>query len=81
MNIYLVNNIETIEFRKMITLLDYDKRLSNILKLLNLSSLKGESVLINTALVSGVNKYRFIESKVTDEGYLNLFKLPIMILN
>ncbi|MFA5577355.1 MAG: type II toxin-antitoxin system RnlB family antitoxin [Tissierellaceae bacterium] len=69
---YLINSLETIKFEKLITLLDYDKKLSDVLKSINLSSLEGKTILVDTALVSGMNRYRFIESKVTDEGYLNL---------
>lgn len=72
MNNYLINNIKATEFKKIITLLDYEKKLSEVLKLINLSSLKGKTILIDAALVSGMNKYRFIESEVNDEGYLNL---------
>ncbi|NLX74322.1 MAG: hypothetical protein GXZ13_00480 [Synergistaceae bacterium] len=72
MNNYLITNIETIKFKKIITLLDYDKKLSDILRSINLSSLKGTAILVDAALVSGINQYRFIESKVTAEGYLDL---------
>ncbi len=72
MSNYLINDIKAIEFKKIITLLDYEIKLSDILKSINLSSLEGKTILIDTALVSGMNKYRFIESKVNDKGYLNI---------
>ena len=72
MNNYLINDVNTDEFRKIITLLDYEMKISDVLKSINLSSLEGEIILIDTALVSGINEYRFIESKVNEKGYLDL---------
>jgi len=69
---YVINDIKEVEAKKIITLLDYEIKLSDVLKSINLSSLKGKTVLIDAALVSGINKYRFIESTVNDSGYLNL---------
>jgi len=72
MNNYLINDVNTDEFRKIITLLDYEMKISDVLKTINLSSLEGESILIDTVLISGLNEYRFIESKVNDKGFINL---------
>ena len=72
MSNYLINDINMVGLRKIITLLDYELKLSDVLKSINLSSLEGEIILIDTALVSGINEYRFIESKVNEKGYLDL---------
>ncbi|NLM04942.1 MAG: hypothetical protein GX214_07980, partial [Clostridiales bacterium] len=68
MSNYLINDINMVGLRKIITLLDYELKLSDVLKSINLSSLEGEIILIDTALVSGINEYRFIESKVNEKG-------------
>lgn len=74
MNDYVVNDLKTDEFQIIITLLNCEAKISDILKLIYLPSLKNKKILIDTALVSGMNRYRFIEIKVNDNGCLNLSK-------
>lgn len=72
MKSYVINNINMAGFKKVITLLNYEDRLSQVLRSIKLSSDKEKNILIDTALISGINEYRFIEIRVDDTGYLDL---------
>lgn len=69
---YLVNDLNILGYQKIITLLDYKKRISSCLKKVKMPpSVKGK-VLVDTVLVSGMNSYRFLEVEVNLNGNLNL---------
>lgn len=68
---YLINNLE-FENVNLITLLDYEAKISDVLKSIKVSSFGSGKVLIDTALCSGINKYRFIESKLNYNGTIDL---------
>ena len=68
---YLINNLE-IEDVYIITLLDYELRVSEVLKSIKLPSFDSRKVLIDTALCAGINKYRFIEAKLNNDGTIDL---------
>lgn len=72
MNKYLINDLEISDYEKIITLLDYKEKISNYLEKIKMSpSVKGK-VLVDTALISGLNNFRFIELQVNEDGTLNL---------
>lgn len=69
---YLINDLNISGYKKIITLLDYREKISACLKELKLLSTFRGKVLVDTALVSGINSYRFIEIEVNKDGSLNL---------
>lgn len=77
---YLINNLE---FEKvyLITLLDYETKISDILKSVKISSLVSRKVLIDTALSSGIDRYRFIESKLNNNGTIDLNEYKYVNVN
>lgn len=72
MNQYLINDLETSNYKKIITLLDYRENITNYLKNIKIPPSAKGKVLVDTALVSGLNSYRFIELEVNKDGTLNL---------
>lgn len=72
MKTYLVNKLDIDSFRLIITLLDYETKISSCLKSINIPSFVGEKVLIDTALCSGMNEYRFISTTITNDGFINI---------
>lgn len=72
MKTYVINNLETNQFDTIITLLDYQTQISNCLKSINLSPRETRNVLIDTALCSGINEYRFIKTTLNEDGTINL---------
>lgn len=69
---YLINDLNMSGYKKIITLLDYREKISTCLKDIKLLSSARDKVLVDTALVSGINSYRFIEVEISDDGTLNL---------
>lgn len=55
----------------IITLLDYEIRITDYLKSIELPYCHEKKILIDTALCSGVNRYRFIGVNANDEGKMN----------
>lgn len=73
MRSYLINKLNTSEYSKIVTLLDYEIKISNYLKAIRLSpNMNKPKLLIDTALCSGLNEYRFIEVIVKDDGLIDL---------
>ena len=69
---YLINTINTNGYGILITLLDYQTPISRCLKSITISpNIKGK-ILIDTVLCSGMNEYRFIETKLNEDGSINL---------
>lgn len=68
---YIINNLNIGNFNRIITLLDYEIKISQYLKSINLSSFIGEKLLIDTALCSGMGKYRFIAIGLNNDGTIN----------
>lgn len=69
---YLINNLNKSKFVFIITLLDYQTQISNCLKSIKIPTNKVCKVLIDTALCSGINKYRFIEALTSKDGVIDL---------
>lgn len=69
---YLINDLNLFGYKKIVTLLDYKEKISASLKDIQLLPSNGGKVLIDTALVSGINSYRFIEIETNEDGSLNL---------
>lgn len=72
MKLYLINNLKKGGFDTIITLLDYQTQISSCLKSIRISSNKTRKLLIDTALCSGINQYRFIEATLNEDGTINL---------
>lgn len=69
---YLINNLNKSKFVFIITLLDYQTQISNCLKSIKIPTNKACKVLIDTALCSGINEYRFIETLASKDGMIDL---------
>lgn len=64
---YLFHSITNSEYLGIITILDYEIRLSSYLSELILPScFKGKKALVDLALKSGVDEYRFVEFNIDD---------------
>lgn len=64
---YLINDLNISGYKKIITLLDYREKISACLKEIKLLSTFRGKILVDTALVSGINSYRFIEIEVNKD--------------
>lgn len=71
MDSYLINNITAENYEIIITLLNYEMEISDLLMSIRLPRNKGR-VIVDTALVAGVNKYRFMEVHADMDGRLDL---------
>ena len=69
---YLINSLQKDGFNTIITLLDYETQISGYLKSIKMPSDETKKLLIDTALCSGINEYRFIETKLNDDGTIDL---------
>lgn len=69
---YLISEINTNKYKKLITLLDYQTQISKILNNINLPENKTDKVLVNTLICSGLNEYRFIEVSIKEDGKIDL---------
>ncbi|MBS6611233.1 MAG: type II toxin-antitoxin system RnlB family antitoxin [Peptoniphilus harei] len=78
---YLINDLNISGYKKIITLLDYKEKISTCLKNIKLLPSSEYKVLIDTALVSGINSYRFLEVKINKDGTINLNKYSYPIVD
>lgn len=70
---YLFHSIMNSEYVGIVTILDYEIRLSSYLSELVLPScFKGKKALVDLALKSGVDEYRFVAFDVDDTGKIVL---------
>ena len=70
---YLFHSIMNSEYLGIVTILDYEIRLSTYLSELVLPScFKGKKALVDLALKSGLDEYRFVEFDVDDNGKIIL---------
>lgn len=69
---YIINEINTDKYDLIITLLEYDTKITDYLKNLKMPSFRNKKVLIDTALCSGLNHYRFILTTLNDDGKVNI---------
>lgn len=68
----IINTLNIDDFIAIVTILDYETTISRCLKSLKLSSFLGTKILIDTALSSGLNEYRFIETTLDEKGDVDL---------
>ncbi len=70
---YLLHSISGPEYIGIITILDYEIRLSANLSEIEFSpSLGGKKIVVDLALKSGMDKYRFVEFDVDNNGKIIL---------
>ena len=70
---YLFHSITNPKYLGIVTILDYEIQLGTYLSQLVLpSQFKGKKALVDLALKSGINEYRFVEFDVDDEGKIIL---------
>lgn len=69
---YLVNKLDIDNFSMIITLLDYETKISECLKSIKISSFGCKKLLVDTALCSGMNEYRFIATTLNNDGTINI---------
>lgn len=69
---YLFHSISNSEYLGIVTVLDYEMRLNSYLSELVLPSFKGKKALVDLALKSGLDEYRFVTFDVDDQGKIIL---------
>lgn len=69
---FIINDLNDNKYSKIITLLDYEIRISDYLKSIKISSVRNVELLVDTALCSGINKYRFISVHLNTDGVIDL---------
>lgn len=69
-----VNTLNDSKYSALITVLDYEMLVSKYLKLLSfeVSPNKPEHVLVDLALKTGIDKYRFVEFDINESGKIEL---------
>lgn len=77
---YLINYLED-NYDALITLLDYQTKISTCLKSIKNVSGQRKRLLVDTALCSGMNGYRFIEFTLNEYGTINLDNYNYVILD
>lgn len=68
---YIINNLNNEDFALIITLLDYETRISECLKSIKIPTFFDKKLLVDTVLCSGLNKYRFIDMTLNIDGTIN----------
>ncbi|CUP37882.1 Uncharacterised protein [Catenibacterium mitsuokai] len=78
-----VNTLNDSKYIALITVLDYEILLSKYLKLLSfeVSPNKPEHVLVDLALKTGIDKYRFVEFDINESGKIELDSYKYVSLN
>ncbi len=70
---YSIHSVSDPEYIGIITILDYEIRLSAYLSEIEFSpALGGKKVIVDLALKSGIDKYRFVEFDVDNNGKIAL---------
>mgnify|MGYP003185320169 FL=1 len=69
-----VNTLNDLKYIALITVLDYEILVSKYLKLLSfeVSPNKPEHVLVDLALKTGIDKYRFVQFDINESGKIEL---------
>ena len=69
-----INNLNDSKYVALITVLDYEISVSKYLKQLSfeISPNKPEHVLVDLALKTGIDKYRFVEFDINESGKIEL---------
>ena len=78
-----VNNLNDSKYIALITALDYEILVSKYLKQLSFeaSPNKPEHVLVDLALKTGIDKYRFVEFDINEAGKIDLNSNKYVSLN
>lgn len=78
-----INNLNDSKYIALITVLDYEILVSKYLKQLSFetSPNKPEHVLVNLALKTGIDKYRFVEFDINESGKIELDSYKYVSLN
>ena len=78
-----VNNLNDSKYIALITVLDYEILISKYLKQLSFeaSPNKPEHVLVDLALKTGIDKYRFVEFDINESGKIDLNSHRYVSLN
>ena len=78
-----VNKLNDSKYVALITVLDYEMLVSKQLKQLSfeVSSNKPEHVLVDLALKTGIDKYRFVEFDINESGKIELDSYKYVSLN
>lgn len=69
---YLLYKLDVSEFDMLITLLDYETMISDYLSTIRISSYNGNKILVDAALCSGLNQYRFIATTIMYDGTIDI---------
>ena len=72
---YVLNKLDTDSFDVLLTLLDYETMISDYLNTIRISSDNVNKILIDTALCSGLNQYRFIAAILMNDGTIDINNL------
>lgn len=66
---YLIHSLMNSEYAEMITILDYEMRLNSYLsQLVFPNPAKGKKAIVDLALKSGIDKYRFVSFDIDESG-------------
>lgn len=78
-----INNLNDSKYIALITVLDYEILVSKYLKQLSFkaSPNKPEHVLVDLALKTGIDKYRFVEFDINESGKIDLNSHRYVSLN
>lgn len=78
-----VNNLNDSKYIALITALDYEILVSKYLKQLSFeaSPNKPEHVLVDLALKTGIDKYRFVEFDINESGKIDLSSYKYVSVN
>jgi len=72
MSKYLLNNLDVNDFKLIITLIGYETQITDTIRTIKIPAYKNNRILIDTALNSGMNKYRFISTEFNTSGEIEL---------
>ncbi|AWX70409.1 hypothetical protein DP067_03580 [Mycoplasmopsis anatis] len=78
---YLINNLKMDSFDVIITLLDYRIQISEYLMSIKIFPTGTKRILIDTALCSGINEYRFIEVELKNDDKIDLDCYSYVVVN
>ena len=82
MNKLLINYLNDSNYYGIITILDYEFRLSNCLKELSFapSGNSSRKILVDLALKTGMNSFRFVEFELANNGKIRLSSSKYVIV-
>lgn len=70
---YVFHEMVDLQYSGIITILDYEIRVKEYLSDIKFPpKVDGKKIVVDMALVSGINKYRFVEFDMDDTGFLML---------